>query len=62
MTKQIIAVLLLIGWSANLQAQNSRKLPERYYQLIEAPTNPGQWNAWRQTLRTWRDSTLKSLH
>ena len=59
-----ITGLLLAGCLLRSQAQTNRngKITERYYQLIEAPTDPAKWNAWRQTLRTWRDSTRASLH
>lgn len=35
---------------------------DRYYQLIEPPTSPDKWAAWRSELRAWKESTLTSLH
>ncbi len=60
----LITGLLLVCFSLHSQPQNKSngKITERYHQLIEAPTDPGKWNAWRQELRSWRDSTRALLH
>ena len=43
-------------------AQTKATIADKYYQLIEAPSNPEKWNDWRSELRTWKDSTLKFLN
>lgn len=52
---------LLLGWSVGGFAQSKPKLSDRYYQLIEAPASPDKWDAWRQEMRAWRDSTRKTI-
>ncbi len=47
------------GWS---QENSASGLTKRHYQLIETPTDPGKWDAWRNELKVWKDSTLRYLH
>ena len=63
MVKIIVSVILLACFSKNTLAQNtdSKKISARYYQLIEAPTSPDKWDAWRLELKNWKDSTLNYL-
>ncbi|WP_159475047.1 SUMF1/EgtB/PvdO family nonheme iron enzyme [Dyadobacter sp. 3J3] len=56
-----LAILFLAYSSIHAQEQKPSKLTGRYYQLIEAPTNPEKWDTWRNELRAWKDSTLQEL-
>ncbi|WP_375444776.1 formylglycine-generating enzyme family protein [uncultured Fibrella sp.] len=58
----IIGLLVMCCWAGNAFGQNKNALSEKYYQLIEAPSAPEKWDAWRKEVRTWRDSTLKQLN
>lgn len=54
--------LLLACISGVCLAQTQPKITDKYYQLIEAPSAPEKWDAWRKEMRTWKDSTLKFLN
>lgn len=57
-------IFIAFVWSLfiiNSHAQDKDKITEKYYQLIEAPTAPEKWDAWRSELRVWKDSTLRFL-
>lgn len=56
-----MALALWMGVLGTGWAQNPVPLAEKYYQLIEAPTAPDRWEAWRGELLAWRDSTRKAL-
>lgn len=60
--KIIVGILIFVCWAGTTSGQKKNALPEKYYQLIEAPTAADKWDAWRSELRTWKDSTLKSLN
>jgi formylglycine-generating enzyme required for sulfatase activity len=65
MLKKIIGVAFLLACCSETtlaQAKNGGKIADKYYQLIVAPSSPGQWDAWRSELRAWKDSTLKYLN
>ena len=61
--KWIIIVLVLTFFAKNnyAQDQSNKNITEKYYQLIEAPTSPDKWDAWRLELKLWKDSTLKFI-
>lgn len=60
--KGVISIWILCCWTGNAFGQNRNVLSEKYYQLIEAPTSPEKWDAWRSELRAWKDSTLNFLN
>nr|WP_231780397.1 SUMF1/EgtB/PvdO family nonheme iron enzyme [Spirosoma sp. KNUC1025] len=60
--KRIISSWILCSWMGIAFGQQKNALSEKYYQLIEAPTAPDKWDAWRSELRAWKDSTLRSLN
>ncbi|MVM36683.1 hypothetical protein GO730_01720 [Spirosoma sp. HMF3257] len=60
--KGVVSIWILCCWAGNAFGQNRNAFSEKYYQLIEAPTAPDKWDAWRSELRAWKDSTLKSLN
>ena len=55
-------MLVLCCWAGNTSAQTKNTIADKYYQLIEAPSAPAKWTAWRSELRAWKDSTLRSLN
>jgi gamma-glutamyl hercynylcysteine S-oxide synthase len=67
MLKLVFYSLVMVGlyYPPIIQAQvittPAKKITERYYQLIEAPTSPAKWDAWRLGLQAWKDSVLISI-
>lgn len=59
---QKVSILVFFCWAGTTSGQSRTALPEKYYQLIEAPSSPEKWNAWRSELRAWKDSTLRFLN
>lgn len=57
----IVLVLTFFAKNSYAQDQHNKKITEKYYQLIEAPTSPDKWDAWRLEVKLWKDSTLKFL-
>ncbi|QHW00354.1 formylglycine-generating enzyme family protein [Spirosoma endbachense] len=60
--KGLVCSWLLCCWTGNAFGQNRNALAEKYYQLIETPTSPEKWDAWRSELRAWKDSTRRFLN
>lgn len=66
MLKPLLYTVILLACcagaaTAQVAIAPAKKITERYYQLIEAPTSPTNWDAWRLALRTWKDSVLASV-
>ncbi len=57
----VIALAACYGRVVGQQTKAPPKITQRYYQLIEAPTAPAEWDAWRQRLRGWRDSVRTAV-
>ncbi len=56
------AVTLVLFFFGTVKAQGNGSGIEKYGQLIEAPTAPDRWEAWRRELLAWKDSTRKALN
>lgn len=66
MIRKLVSVAIVFSYcSENLTAQvnevGTKRLFDRYYQIIDAPASPEKWDAWRLELRNWKDSLLSGL-
>jgi gamma-glutamyl hercynylcysteine S-oxide synthase len=64
MKRKLVMICIFFSFYSNFsfaQEKSPNNITEKYYQLIEAPSNPEKWDAWRLELRSWKDSCLSAL-